>query len=78
MRGAPASACRCDLRGTAHTICNHETGECDCFAGVGERVCSQCLPDYYGYDDTTFEGICFEGNRQKASDLRTLVARQLN
>ena len=44
------------MDGSLHTVCNHETGQCDCKSGVGTRVCSECLVDYYGYFNNTFEG----------------------
>ena len=50
------SACECNMDGSLNTVCNHETGQCDCKPGVGTRVCSECMEDYYGFFNNTFEG----------------------
>ena len=50
------SACECNMDGSLHTVCNHETGQCDCKSGVGTRVCSECLAGYYGYFNNSFDG----------------------
>lgn len=50
------SACECNTGGSVHITCDHVTGQCDCHPGVGKRVCSECLPDHYGFFNTSFTG----------------------
>ncbi|CAD5124265.1 DgyrCDS12560 [Dimorphilus gyrociliatus] len=49
-------ACNCDEKGSNSTVCHHFTGQCPCKPGVGERTCSKCLTDYYGFTNTSFVG----------------------
>ncbi|CAG9768432.1 unnamed protein product [Ceutorhynchus assimilis] len=44
--------CHCNEIGSIDSICNQETGQCNCRPGVTAQNCDQCLPDYYGTVET--------------------------
>lgn len=50
------SDCTCNMTGSNSSICDHSTGQCPCKFGVGNRECDQCLPNYYGYDNSSIPG----------------------
>ena len=51
------SACECDLTGSVNnTVCDHITGQCSCYPGVDTRTCASCIPNYYGFTNTSLPG----------------------
>ncbi|CAH1795786.1 unnamed protein product, partial [Owenia fusiformis] len=50
------NACDCDMRGTNNSVCNRTSGQCECYPGVTNPTCNQCMVDYWGYSNTSFLG----------------------
>ena len=50
------SACNCDMNASNSTICDHENGQCECYPGVGNRICDACQENKYGYDNEDIFG----------------------
>jgi len=40
-------SCGCNLGGATSQICDMQSGQCTCKAGIGGRTCSEVFPDYY-------------------------------
>ena len=42
-------ACNCDPTGSVNNICDHQTGQCLCKPGIGNRNCGACLANHYQF-----------------------------
>ncbi|XP_075719830.1 laminin subunit alpha-2 [Rhinoderma darwinii] len=40
--------CNCNINGSISTVCNLQTGQCECRSNVKGRQCDECLPRTYG------------------------------
>ena len=55
------SDCSCDVTGSLSSICDPQTGDCDCKPGVGGTDCDECLDGYFGFSEAGCEPcICDE------------------
>ncbi|XP_072039253.1 laminin subunit alpha-1-like [Amphiura filiformis] len=41
--------CNCDTTGAINNLCDHETGQCICKPGIGNRNCAACLANHYRF-----------------------------
>ncbi|XP_040285060.1 laminin subunit alpha-2 isoform X2 [Bufo bufo] len=41
-------SCNCNINGSISTVCNLQTGQCECRSNVKGRQCDECMPQTYG------------------------------
>ena len=50
------SACECSLNGTLNSLCDQETGVCNCKPNIAGDRCDRCVPGFFLPDPSSDEG----------------------
>ncbi|XP_069831051.1 laminin subunit alpha-2 isoform X3 [Dendropsophus ebraccatus] len=59
-------ACNCNINGSLSTVCNVQTGQCECRSNVKGRQCDECLPNCWWDSD---KQVCLPCNCSVSSSM---------
>ena len=71
------SACECNPIGSVGTVCNLDSGQCDCRSNYASRDCSACADGYFGYPTCECEYTTHSLYCKTFSDMRKGLRQNL-